>query len=632
MILNNSDYKEIKLFSLIKLNGKQIIRSFVVVVFILINISPLISADIDITTSVDRTIIGLNETFTVTVDLKGSKVNNVGNPQMPDVSNFAVYMGNSGTSQNIQLINGNLSVSKSISYNYMATTLGKYTIPPAVVKLDGKEYRSKPIEIEVVNKTAQRPSRPQQRAPTTPSQPSQEQSIEDNLFLKVAVNKKRVYVNEPVIISYKIYTKVSVTQYGINKLPNTAGFWVEEFPIGNQPRTYEEVVDGKKYIVAEIKRMALFPTDAGKKDIGPMQIECDVRVQTRRRSIFDSFFDDPFFGRTVRQVVASKPISIEVLPLPEENKPANFSGLVGQFNISANVDKQEVKTNEAISLSIKISGKGNIKMIPNPKVDLPPDFEKYEPKISQNIDRSENGITGSKSFEYVLIPRYPGLQKIKPVDLSYFDVTNRKYRILQTPEILINVEKGSDEFMAVTSGLSKEEVKLLGKDIRFIQLSNVQFSKIGAFFYKKVYFILILIFPVVVVLASLGYRRHIDKLSENVAYARSRRANQVAMKRLHKAKKLLSEKTQKEFYAEISNSLMGFLGDKLNISAAGIITDEVEGLMRSKGVDESVIHQYLSCLQTCDYQRFAPSTARLDDMKAFFNQARQAIVALEKII
>lgn len=607
------------------------LQSFVVFVFMVINISPLISADIDITTSVDRSVIGVNETFTITVDLKGSKVNNVGNPQMPDVSAFAVYMGNSGTSQNIQLANGKLSVSKSISYTYMATTPGKFTIPPATINLDGKEYRSKPIEIEVV-KTAQRPAKPQQRTPTTPSQPSQEQSIEDNLFLKVALNKNRVYVNEPVIISYKIYTKVSVTQYGINKLPNTAGFWVEEFPIGNQPRTYEEVIDGKKFTVAEIKRMALFPTDAGKKDIGPMQIECDVRVQTRRRSIFDSFFDDPFFGRTVRRVVASKPISIEVLPLPEEGKPANFSGLVGEFNISANVDKQAVKTNEAISLTIKISGKGNIKMIPNPQVDLPPDFEKYEPKISQNIDRSEKGITGSKSFEYVLIPRYPGLQKIKPINLSYFDVTNRKFRFLQTPEILINVEKGSDEFMTVTSGLSKEEVKLLGKDIRFIQLSDVQFNKIGSFFYKKIHFLLILIFPIVVVLSSLGYRRHIDKLSENVAYARSRRANQVAMKRLYKAKKLLSEKTQKEFYAEVSNSLMGFLGDKLNISAAGIIADEAEGLMRSKGVDEPVIHQYLSCLQICDYQRFAPSTAKLDDMKTFFNQTRQAIVALEKII
>ena len=606
-------------------------RFFILSAFLLINFHPVTGADIEISTSVDRTRIGLNETFTITVDIKGSKANNVGNPQLPDVSSFAVYMGSSGTSQNIQLINGKLSVSKSISYTYMATTLGKFTIPATVLNLGGKQYRSNPIQIEVV-KTAQQPGQRKQRAPSASTNPADNQVSEDNLFLKVSVNKRRIYVNEPVIVSYKIYTRVSVTQYGINKLPNTAGFWVEEFPIGNQPKTYEKIIGGKKYVVAEVKKMALFPTDAGKKSIGPMQIECDVRVQTRRRSIFDSFFDDPFFGRTVRRTVNSKPVSIEVRPLPEAGKPPNFSGLVGKFKISASVDKKAVKTNEAISLNVRISGRGNIKMISTPQIDLPPDFEKYEPKVTEKINRTENGISGSKSFEYVLIPRYPGDQKIKPVIMSYFDVADHKYKILNTPEIVIHVAKGSDEFMAVTSGLSKEEVKLLGKDIRFIQLSDVQFKRIGSYFYKSSYFILILIFPIVIILSSLGYRRHIDKLSENVAYARSRRANQVAMKRLHKAKKLLSEKTEKEYYAEISNSLMGFLGDKLNIASAGIITDQVEGLMQDRGVDEAVIRQYLTCLQTCDYQRFAPSTAKLEDMEKFFNQAKQAIIELEKII
>jgi hypothetical protein len=613
------------------MKGKRILESLVIVVFIISNFCPLLSAEIEISTSVDRTVIGLNQTFTLTVDISGEKANNAGDPEMPDVTDFASYMGSSGTSQNIQIINGQMSVSKSISFTYIATALGKFTIPPAVIKFTGKEYRSQPIQIEVV-KASQQPQVQQRRAPQTPSDQPRDQTIENNLFLKVSANKRRVYVNEPVILSYKIYTRVSVTQYGINKAPETAGFWTEEFPLGNQPKTYEEIVDGKKFMVAEIKRMALFPTDAGSKIISPMEIECDVRVQTRRRSIFDSFFDDPFFGRTVRQVVNSKPVTIEVLSLPREGKPTGFSGLAGNFNISANVDKQSVKTNEAISLNVKISGVGNIKMVPTPNVELPPDFEKYEPKVSEKIDRAENGVSGHKTYEYVLIPRHPGIQKIKPVMFSYFDVTLKQYKILRTPEIIINVEKGSDEFMTVTSGLSKEEVKLLGKDIRFIQLSNVKFNKIGSFFYKKFYFILALILPLLVVVSSLGYRRHLDKLSENVAYARSLKANQMAMKRLHKAKKLLSEKTQKEFYAEISNSLMGFLGDKLNIAAAGIITDKVEQLMQTRKVDEQVIKQYLSCLHVCDYQRFAPSNAKLDEMKQFFDHAKLAIVALEKVI
>ncbi len=613
------------------MKGKRILQRLIIFVLVTGIFSPLYSAEIEISASVDRTVIGLNQAFTLTIDISGEKANNVGDPQIPDISDFAAYMGSSGTSQNIQIINGRMSISRSISFTYTATKLGKFTIASAVIKLGDKVYSSRPIPIEIVNVAQQQ--QPQQRgSPWQAPTRAEDQITGDNLFLKVTANKRRVYVNEPLILSYKIYTRVSVTQYGINKAPETAGFWVEEFPLGNQPVTKEEIVNGKKFIIAEIKKMALFPTDAGIKTIGPLEIECDVRVQTRRRSIFDSFFDDPFFGRTVRQVVNSKPVTIEVLPLPQEGKPADFSGLVGNFNLLANVDKKAVKTNEAISLNIKILGKGNIKMIPTPKVELPPDFEKYEPKVTENIDRVENSISGFKAYEYVLIPRHPGLQKIKPVTLSFFDVASGQYKILKTPEMMINVEKGSDEFMTITSGLSKEEVKLLGKDIRFIQLSNVPFNKIGSLFYKSFYFILILLIPAIFIASSYGYRRHLDKLTENVAYARSLKANQMAMKRLHKAKKLLSEKNQKEFYAEISNSMMGFLGDKFNIAAAGIITDKVEGLMRSRGVDEQVIKQYLSCLHICDYQRFAPSNARLDEMNRFFDQANQAIVALEKII
>lgn len=593
---------------------------------------PLFSADIEITTSVDRTVVGVNQTFTLTIEISGEKVNKVGDPKVPDLSAFAVSMGNSGTSQNIQVINGKMSISKSMNFSYMASTIGKFTIPPAVIDFNGKVYRSKPIQIEVVKSSTPSQQPGNRGTRTTPQSGPANQIDQENLFLRVTANKRKVYVNEPVVLSYKIYTNVTVTQYGISELPSTAGFWVEEFPLGNQPKTYEEIYNGRKFVVAEIRRVAMFPTDAGKKTITPMEIECSVRVQTRRRSVFDSFFDDPFFGRSVRKSVSSQPVSIEVMPLPDEGKRSNFSGLVGNFNISASVDKKNVKTNDAISLKVRISGNGNVKMIPTPVVNIPPDFEKYPPKESQSIKRSEQGVTGSKTFEYVLIPRYPGRQIIQPIKFSYFDVNKKKYQYLQTPELVINVEKGSEDFISVGSGLSKEEVKLLGRDIRYIQRGSPEFQKIGAAFHKSYYFILLLVMPVVLILSSLGYRRHMDKIQENEAYARSRRANQLAMKRLHKAKKLLNENTQKEFYAEVANSLMGFLGDKFNIAAAGIITDEVEGLMKKHNIPEHVISQYLACLQMCDYQRFAPSSAKQDEMEQFFTQAKNAIVTLEKVI
>ena len=600
-------------------------------IFLCLFVSPSFGSDIQISASVDMTVIAINQTFTYTVEISGEKANSVNNnPKLPDFDKFATYMGSSGTSQNIQIINGKMSVTKSMNFTYMANKVGKFHIEAVELEYKGKVYRGKPIAIEVVAQTGQAKTGSTKKSSKTSSR--NQDSLEDNLFLKVNVNKKRVYVNEPVILIYKIYTSVTVTSYSVSKLPNTTGFWAEEFPMGNQPKTYNEIYKGQKFTVAEIKKTALFPTDPGKKTITPMQIECDVRIQNqRRRSIFDSFFDDPFFGRSVRQAINSPPIKIEVLPLPEQGKPAAFSGAVGTFSITAKIDKNHVKTNEAVALKVKIAGTGNIKVLPSPKIEISADFEQYEPKVTQSINRAGNTISGNKTFEYVLIPRFPGMQKIKPIEFTYFDIRSKSYKILSTPEININVEKGSDDFIAIGSGLSKEEVKLLGKDIRFIRKHKPEFRKIGRYFYKNPLFLVLIIFPLILVGASVVYSRHLEKLSANVAYARSRRANQIALSRLKKAQKLLSEKTQKEFYAETSNALLGFLGDKLNIAAAGIITDQVEDMMKARNIDARIIALYLKCLHLCDFKRFAPSESSLNEMKKFYEGAKKAIVVLEKV-
>lgn len=590
------------------------------------------TADITVQSSVDRTRIGLNQNFTLTVDISGENAGEAGNPQIPDLSDFAVYLGSSGTSQSIQIINNKMSVTLSHSYIFRAVKLGKFTIPSITVTMKGKQYTTQPIAIEVVKASQPQTnrSRPGTRTPSY-SQPGNAIN-EENLFLRVTANKLTAYVNEPVIVSYKLYTRVTVTQYGVNRLPNTAGFWAEDYDLGDQPKIYDEVYKGKKYRVAELKRMALFPTDAGVKTISPMEIECSVRLQTRPRSIFDSFFDDPFFGRSVNKIVTSKSLKINVLPLPAEGKPADFSGLVGNFAISANVDKNNVKANDAIALKVEISGRGNIKMIPDPELKLPADFEQYPPKVSLKINKNASGVSGSKIYEYVLVPRHAGVQVIQPISFSYFDITTKKYRTISTNPIKVHVERSANELVAFTATNSKEDIQYLGKDIRYIHLGNVEFKKIGKPLFQRSIFYVLLLLPLVVVLSSYQYRQHLDKMSGNIAYARNRKANKMAQKRLSLAKKYLKEETQKDFYREVSNALMGFIGDKFNVSAAGIITDEVETLMRERGVDEQVIKKYMNCLRICDYQRFAPATAKLDDMKKFLNEAKQAIVELEKII
>jgi len=593
------------------------------------------SQQLAIKTYVDRTTLTVNDQLVLTIELSGSDANKVQAPEPPDVSNFLSFLGSGGSSQSIQIINNKMSVKKSYTYYYMANKAGTFQIPAIQIQYKGHTFSSKPITITVT--PSQSSAQTQPNAQTTPGKSKTvniPKGSNRDLFVRAIVNKRRVYQNEPVIVTYRIYTRLNVQNYGISKLPETAGFWVEDLSGSRQPAIREEVINGLRYTVADIRKMALFPTSPGKKKIGTLGLDCQVRVrrQKRYRDPLDAFFDDPFFARTEQKTIFSQPISIEVLPLPAENRPANFTGAVGHFSLKASLDKTEVKTNEAITLKVTVSGTGNIKILPEPQVSIPDDFEKYEPKISQNINRQGNEVSGSKTFEYVLIPRFPGIQKIKPITYSYFDPKAKEYKILSSPEFVIDVQQGETPAISIGSGLNKKEVQLIGKDIRFIKLTTPEFRPIGKRVYNSFAFISLAILPLLTLVASFGYKKHLEKLSENQAYARSRRANRLAQKRLSKAKSYLDERTQKEFYAEVSRALLGFAADKLNLSEAGIITSELEQLLRDKNLDEELIKEYLQLLQVCDYQRFAPATVTKDEMSDFYKSAKQAIVKLEKAI
>jgi len=593
--------------------------------------APIVLAQsITVTASVDRTTLVVNEQLILTIEISGSDANKVKAPAVPDLGENLRYLGSGGTSQSIQIINNKMSVTKTYTFYFMAAKAGTVKIPPIEVQYKGKTFASSPITITITKATAQA----QQKQTSPRSSVTVPKGDNSELFLRAIVNKKRVYQNEPVIVTYRIYTRVPVTSYGISKLPETAGFWAEDLMSGQQPTTRDQIINGIRYTLADIKKTALFPTSPGKKTIGALGIECDVRVrrQRRNRDVFDSFFDDPFFARTVRKSVFSKPVQIEVLPLPKEGKPADFSGAVGQFNLKANISNTKVKTNEAISLKVTVSGTGNIKLLPEPKIAIPPDFEKYEPKITQNISRQSNGISGSKTFEYVLIPRYAGKQRIKPVTFSYFDPILKKYKTLTSPEFVINVAQGEAPVASVGSGFSKREVQLIGKDIRFIKLATPEFQPIGKRIYSSFAFIALTVLPLLLLTGAFGYKKHQEQLAENQALARSRRANRVALKRLSKAKGLLDEKSQKDFYAEVSRALLGFAADKLDLSEAGIISTELEELLKARNLDEQLIKEYLQLLQECDYQRFAPATVSGQEMTEFYKAAKQAIIKLEKAI
>jgi hypothetical protein len=587
--------------------------------------------DLSIKSYVNRSKVSLDRQFEMTVELTGSAAQQAGDPALPNIEEYAAYVGSS-SSQSIQIVNGQMSVTRGITYTFVATKEGKFQIPPVTLNYKGKSYRTDPIHVEITRgQTA-----PAQTRPQGSRQSNEPLDLADQLFLQASVNKERVYQNEPLILTYKIYTAVSVTSYGISQLPNTVGFWSEEFPTAQRPELSDEVVNGRRFRVAEIKKMALFPQGPGVKELDPMVINCEVQLprgRRNRRDLFDRFFDDPFFSnRTQRQTIRSNQLKIEVMPLPDRGKPADFSGSVGEYAIVASIDKSAAKTNEALTLKVAISGTGNISTLSEPNVAIPTDFEVYDPKVSTNINRKGTPIRGSKNFEYVLIPRFPGNQTIRPISFSYFDLKSKDYRTVSTDPIELRIAKGDKPLVAAPIGSSKEDVKFIGQDIRFIQTQMPEFRRVAPPFYKKIPFYLVLALPLIVLGIALAYRGHVDKLSSNVAYARSKKANQMALKRLRKANLKMQNGSSQEFYSEVAMALMGFIGDKFNVPAAGLITDEVEAMLHKRGIDKAIAEDYLACLKDCDFKRFAAAASDNGEMKVFFDSAKKAIVRMEKAL
>ena len=597
--------------------------------------------EVEIKTYVNRIKVPAGQQFALTVEISGSDAQAVPNPQLPDLSAFADFAGSS-SSQSIQIINGKMTGSWSTVNFFIARVEGKHQIPAVSLRYKGKVFRSQPITLEIVKYSSivsapgkQPSSRPWTGSPQ--SQLTSESTLEGNIFLQAEVDRKSVYPNQPVTIIFKIYTRVSISGFIVSKSPDFLGFWREDFSIPQRPVTYEKVIDGKKFLVAEIKKLAAFPTTPGEKVIDPLEIVCEVRLreQGRRRDIFDRFLDEDFFGgsilgRKVRTKIASKPIKIEVKPLPEESRPRNFSGIVGNFDMRASLDKDQVQINEAVALKVRFSGTGNVKMLPEPKLIFPPNIETYEPKINQKIDRSGDTIKGSKTFEYVLIPRFAGEFRVRSFLFSYFDPEKGMYQTVRSPEFTIQATAGSDQGIVPPSGLSREEIKLIGKDIRFIKLSGNTFQRIGDYFYQKFGFILLLALPLMILGVALAYRRRLDLMAGNLAYARSRRANQMAKRRLSHSHRLMKPETLKEFYAEISRAVLGFVADKLNLSAAGLSSDEIALKLQERDVEEHVVSELLDCLRECDFQRFAPAESTVDRMKALYERAKSAIIDLDR--
>jgi len=602
-----------------------------IILFLLIPVS-VYADDISISANVDRQEIAIDEQLTLSITIAGS-VSNIPNLEIPQLDGFTSY--SSGRSQNISIINGRVTSSVSFTYMLVPNDAGDYTLGPFTINYKGKTYSAGPIDVKVkprAQRQVQSPSYTQ--APGEPSR-ADSQRTKKELFIETYVDKLTSFVNEQITLTFAFYQSVNLFENPAYNPPSTTGFWTEDMP---PQKKYYTVIDERKYLVTEIKT-ALFATSPGEFQIGAARLEASVEDLERfsSRSPFDIFDRDPFsiFRRGKPVILTTDPIAVEILALPEEGKPLNFKGDVGRFDITAHLDKDTVKENEAISLKIKIKGDGNIKTISSPDIPEESGIKLYDSGSSENISKENYIVQGEKIFEKVVIPKNAGTFSIGPIEYSYFDPVEKKYIERKIGPIEINAatseEDSNKEIPFSIPGLSKEEVRLLKKDIGYIKTYPVNLKGKVSFLYKNKLFFMLNILPLLLLISLYVYQMHRERLKTDIGYARSRRARGAASKRLKKARSILIKENVKEFYAEIYKAAIEYIADKLNIPHPSITKDMLEGRLEEKGFSKEIIEKLKDLFDICDMARFASARFTKQDMHKAFEEAACIIAELERM-
>ncbi len=539
----------------------------------------------------------------------------------PSFKGFSLRSGpNTSSSTSMSFINGQMSRSVQTAYSYTLTAdvEGTFTVGQASCTANGKKITSKSFTITVEKLSAaqqkQRQQQQQQRRQAYDPWGQQQQQpvetkIDDNsIFARASISNRSPYQGEQVIISYKIYTQLPVRQFAIDKLPGNKGFWAEDLSEGKQIKQYEETINGRQYQVAEIRRGALFAQEDGKLTIDPLDLNVLVMVQRQRRrtgTIWD-LFDDPFFNsaQAVEHPLRTNRLNVNVRPLPKG--PDNFSGAIGHFDIKGGLNINKVKANEAATYRITVSGSGNLMLINAPQPDFPSIFEVYDPQIDDNIKKNDGGISGSRTFEWVLIPRSQGTFTIPAFDFVYFDPSTGQYVTRHIPDQTIEVEQGDAK--AMSSSSSKDDVKLLNNDINYIHPVGrlhplTQQDHTGLPFWIATLVI------VVLSCVALFYGRSRRAAEQDVAGMRMKRATRKAQKRLKRAAAFLGDGDTNLFYEEIYKAIWGCLADKYSIELSHLNRETVSACLMEKQVPDDQQQRIMKVLQDVDIARFAPGDA-----------------------
>jgi len=578
--------------------------------------------DISISANVDSREISLDSQVTLVITVSGS-VSNIPQPNIPSLDGFTAY--SSGRSQNISIINSQVSSSVAFTYILVPNDVGEYSLGPFTIDYKGNTYSTDPINIKVTQRAAPRSSAPSYASPQTEEDPGQR----EELFIETYVDKLTSYVNEQITLTFAFYQAVNLFENPVYNPPSTTGFWTEDMP---PQKKYYKIIGGKKYLVTEIKT-ALFATSSGEFTIGGARLEASIEDLEKfySRNPFDIFGKDPFsmFKRGKPVILTTDPITVDVLPLPDEGKPVDFKGDIGIFDISVDKDTETVEENQPVSLKVTIKGKGNIKTISSPDIPETDGIKFYDSGSSENISKSDYIVQGEKIFEKVIIPKRPGAFTIGPIKYSYFDPAQKRYVEKTMGSVAINAIEAKEPSLSGTQnfvpGVTKEEVKLFKKDICYIKTRLISLRSGNAFLYKNKIFLAFNILPLFFLLFLYIYELHRERLRSDVGYARSLRARGLAAKRLKQAKKIMRGENVKDFYAEIYRAVIEYIADKSNIPHPSITKALLEDKLKARGVSENRIEKIKALFDICDMARFASGGFTGEDMLRTLEEAADII-------
>ncbi|MBE6274048.1 MAG: protein BatD [Bacteroides sp.] len=550
----------------------------------------------------------------------------------PSIKEFEVLMGPSRSTQSsTQIINGNVTSTSTITFTYilMAGKEGTYTIPGATIVADGNNYTSNSVEIKVLPPDQSAGAGSGNSRNSSRNQANSGKITDKELFMMATASKTNVYEQEAILLTYKVYTQVNLTELR-GDIPDLKGFHTQEVELPNQKTWTLEHYNGRNYNTTIWRQLVLFPQQTGKIEIPSVTFGGTVSQMVASADPFDAFFNGGNYVNITKNLVTPK-LTINVKELPA-GKPANFSGGVGEFTLSSTISTQELKTNDAVTIKLVISGTGNMKLINTPEVGFPQDFEIYDPKVDNKFNLTRNGLAGNKVIEYLAIPRHAGTYTIPPIEFSYFDLKSQSYKTLKTDAYTLNVAKGEgNSDQVVANFTSKEDLKVLGQDIRYIKTGDTRLTQKDDYFYGSTSYWLWYIVPLALFIAFMVIYRKQAMENANVAKVRTKKANKVATKRMKNAGKLLAEKKSEAFYDEVLKALWGYISDKLSIPLSQLSKDNIEEELQKHQVADELIKEFINNLNDCEFARYAPGNQD-EKMDKIYSSAIDVISKMENSI